>query len=120
MIQPHDQQVVHRTLELKIQSKFDKEAGGLIMVDTEVLQKENEPIHAAVIGYMIISGLYVWAQKINLREDDPHTKAQAEKILPLIAEMLKVIEFVNPTSEVKNLLSQLYNHEGNPVSPANT
>ena len=111
MIQPHDQQVVHRTLELEIQSKFDKDAGGLMMVNTEVLQKENEPIHAAVIGYMIISGLYVWAQKINLREDDPHTKQQAEKILPLIAEMLKVIEFVNPTAEVKNLLSQLNESE---------
>ena len=68
---PHDQQEVHRTLEVKIQSKFDKDPGGLMLIKTEVLTHQDNPIHPAVIGYMIISGLYVWCQLIDEKKTAP-------------------------------------------------
>ncbi len=82
-------------------------------MNTELLQKNNQPIPAGTIGYMIIAALHIWANNVKNNNADEQTLKQAEKMMPHIKDILKIVQFINPDMALENLISQLGRNEGN-------
>lgn len=106
-IQPHDDAVINQFINLMIRGHFEKEKGGMVKIKTELMVPNGEKCDASVMGYLLISGLTVWAQRVNAETDGAAAAEQAQKILAAIPELHKIFMLVNTDIEVKNLISQL-------------
>ncbi len=118
-IKPFDTSEIHTTRELFIKTKFDKASGGMMIINSEIFQKAQEPVPPGVIGYMLIAALHIWCNNLKANNADPQTLEQAHKILPKVMEILKIVQFINPDMEIKNLMSQLdgSNNNNQPSMP---
>lgn len=112
-IKPFDDTNINMSRELRILTHFKKEKGGMLTMNTELLQKNNQPIPAGTIGYMIIAALHIWANNVKNNNADEQTLKQAEKMMPHIKDILKIVQFINPDMALENLISQLGRNEGN-------
>lgn len=114
IIQPFDQTELNQTIELMIRSSFKKEKGGMVNVNSQLYLPPGAKCEASIMAYILISGLTIWAQNVSReRGDSEMAIEQATRILPVTKELHKIIQFVNPDMEIKNLISQLNDDNAN-------
>lgn len=114
LIKPFDDNELDMTFELMIRTRFFKDRGGPVKVNTTIFEPQGKRMEPEVIANILVSALTLWCQNVGVQHKDrPMTVALASRMAPIIKQLLETAEMLHTDSEIKNLMSQLDGSQNN-------